>query len=74
MRIAPRIDGSRLSQTCFCCCRMSDASRLHETADSKPLLLYEKTALLSDAMRGGAERTACFVRAAWKTPGAFDKI
>jgi len=53
---------------------MSDASRLHETADSKPLLLYEKTALLSDAMRGGAERTACFVRAAWKTPGAFDKL
>lgn len=54
---------------------MSDASRLHEAADSKLLLLHEKAALfIRDAMRGGAERTAYFVRAAWKTPGAFDKI
>lgn len=41
---------------------MSDASRLHETADSKPLLLHEKAALfIRDAIRGGAERTACFM-------------
>ncbi len=40
MRIAPRLDGNRLGRHVFAAEEMSDAGRLHETAGSKPLLLY----------------------------------